>query len=160
MAQAQVWVQLCECGHVLEHPCATLSPFVKPFWQTCLSELSGSLGKEPGLGPLHRQHSPASGGSAENARGPGHHCSRQALALRVLTPGATGVREPVAPLAAGRSLGQPSMAGVAPEAGAWSVWETWRGPQFQEGVQRLDARKDYRHHRALGVFPPIWNTVP
>lgn len=72
-------------------------------------------------------------------------------ALPILTLDATCLKEPVAPPAAGRDLGQPSVAGV-------SVGEV-EGPPVPEGIQRLGTQRNYRHHCALVIFPPVWTTV-
>lgn len=147
-AQAQVWVQLCGCGHVPKHPCATLSPLVKPFWQASLSQ-SFQTPREQSQGPglSSRQHSPASGSSRTDAgtARPDPGC--------VLTPGAAHVTEPAAPLAAGRDLGQRSMLeGLGRLEPGMSVGEAEGSPVPGRGSE-VGCR------RALVMSPPIWNTA-
>lgn len=40
------------------------------------------------------------------------------------------------------------------------VWERWRGPQFQEGVQRLGDNRNYRHPSCFVMFPCVWKAFP
>lgn len=94
MAQAQVWVHPCECGHVPKHPCAALSPFVKPFWQTSLFQSFQTPGNR--ASPRAFEAGSTSQRQADLARVPDVldvTAPWQTLALPMLTLDAARVRE-------------------------------------------------------------------